>query len=345
MSVRIGLVGLGFMGSTHARAYREIDGAELVAVCDTDPDRLKRDWQGPVGNLDVATPLDLGGVRTYRSLPGMLRGVDLDMVDLCVPTCDHPKLAIKALQAGKHLFCEKPLALKAAQAVKVVDAAREAGRHLMVGHVLRFWPEYVALKRMIDEGTWGKVRSAVFRRISGYPSWDKDGWLHDEKRGGSAALDLHIHDVDTIQWFFGPVAGVTSRGVAKDDGGFDHITTMYEVEGMEMVTAEAAFLTPTTPFEMSAEIEFERALAVFSTAHDPTLRIYPDTGEPIHPDVDALDGYTEELRYFVTCLDRGEAPSITPPASSAQAVAVVEAEKKSAAADGRAKKVKTLFES
>lgn len=345
MSVRIGLVGLGFMGSTHARAYREIEGAELVAVCDTDPGRLKRDWQGPMGNLDVAAPLDLGGVKTYRSLAGMLRGVELDMVDICVPTCDHPKLTVKALQAGKHVFCEKPMALKAAQAVKMAQAAQDAGKHLMVGHVLRFWPEYIALKRMIDEGTWGKVRSAVFRRISGYPSWDKDGWLHDEKRGGSAAMDLHIHDVDTIQWFFGPVAGVTSQGVAKDDGGFDHITTLYEVEGVGLVSAEGAFLSPTTPFEMSAEIEFEQAQAVFSTANQPTLTIYPQAGEPTSPPVDVLDGYTEELRYFVNCIDRGEAPGVTPPASSAQAVAIVEAEKKSAAAGGRAKKVKTLFES
>lgn len=330
MSVRIGLVGLGFMGSAHARAYGQIDQAELVAVCDTDPARLKPDWQGPTGNLDVAAPLDLAGCATFGSLADLLADADVDMIDICTPTCEHAALTVQALQADKHVFCEKPMALNATDAEAMIDAAAKAGKELMVGHVLRFWPEYVELKKMIDDGRYGQVTAAVFRRISGYPSWDKDGWLHDEQRGGSATLDLHIHDVDTLQWFFGEVRSVSSQGVAKPDGGYDHILTHYDVPGPALVSAEGAFLTATTPFEMAAEVTFERAFASFSTSHQPTLTVYPEDGEPLSPDLDALDGYAEELRYFIACLSEGKTPTVTPPASSARAVAIVEAEKQSA---------------
>ncbi|MFW6065817.1 MAG: Gfo/Idh/MocA family protein, partial [Planctomycetota bacterium] len=183
MTVRVGVVGLGMMGRTHLTAYRDIPQADVVALCDSDPDRRE-------GERSAAP-----GARATGNYRELLEDSGIDAVDLCVPTHLHATLTVEALEAGKHVFCEKPMALRTDQARAMLAAAETAGRTLMVGHVLRFWPEYVAIKQIIDDGRFGRVRSAALRRISGPPGWDA-GWYADASLSGSAAMDLHIHDVD-----------------------------------------------------------------------------------------------------------------------------------------------------
>ncbi len=312
MSVSIGLVGLGMMGRTHLGCYADIPAAEVVALCDLEPDRLRGD-QYPAPDADRTDD--------YAAL---LERSDLDAVDLCVPTHLHAEMATAALKAGKHVFCEKPIALRAEDAEGVLSAARDAGRVLMVGHVLRFWPEYLAIEQMISSGRFGRVRSAFLRRVSGPPDWDR-GWYADASCSGSAALDLHIHDADVVRWWFGRVDEVCSTGRDDGRGGVRHIVSRYRIEGGPMVVAEGGWLSGRLPFAMSATVDFDEATAVYDSSASPTLRVYP-AAEALAPEVARTDAYWDELAHFVDCVAAGRPPRAGRPEDAVSAVALVAAE-------------------
>jgi predicted dehydrogenase len=334
MPVRVAVVGLGMMGTTHFKGYQEIPEAQVVAVCDVEGRKLGGDWSGAAGNIDTgaAKRVDLSGIRAYADYAALLRDRTVDLVDLCVPTFLHAPMALAALRRRKHVFCEKPMALTSRLAQRVIRTAERKGRLLAVGHVLRFWPEYLLMKEMIDSGRYGRVRSAVLTRLSAKPQWSWDNWLPDSARSGSAALDLHIHDTDTVQWLFGRPAKVTACGSLEADGGVGHIVTTYHYECGPLVVAEGAWDLPQPfPFRMDARLVFDTAAVEYSSARTPTLVVYDGkTGQTEHPAVPAVNGYTEELRYFVGCVARGERPARIAPADAAAAVAIVEAEIKSA---------------
>lgn len=130
--VRIGLLGCGFIGKVHAKAYAQIPDAKVVAVVDRDSGRAK----------EVAEEL---GAEVVPVVDDLLSRQDIDMVDVCLPTYLHADHVIAAARAGKHVLCEKPMALSLEQADAMIEATEQAGVAFMVGHTLRFWPEYVAI--------------------------------------------------------------------------------------------------------------------------------------------------------------------------------------------------------
>jgi len=329
MTVRVGLVGLGMMGATHFNGYKEIAEAEVTALCDVQVQRLKGDFTGTAGNIETgsAETEDVSGMKAYEQFDRLLEDGDVDLVDICLPTFLHEEKAVAALQAGKHVFCEKPMAMTYDQACRMIGAAEKAGKMLMIGQCLRFWPEYVMIKEIIDSGRYGPVRSAVLRRLGAMPDWSWNSWLTDTSRSGCAALDLHIHDVDVAQWYFGKPAQVTSQGTPWGDGGLAHIVTQYGYDDIPMVVAEGGWdLHGTFPFCMSAQIIFEKATVDYSSAASPTLTIYEPDGTVQTPPVAEANAYTEELRYFARCIESGEAPERVPNASAALTVAIAEAE-------------------
>jgi len=329
MAVRVGIVGLGMMGTTHFKGYRGGPEAEVVAVCDVSGRKLSGDWAEAAGNIDTgaAGRQDLSALRTYDDLGKLLADKEVDLVDLCVPTFQHADFAIRALEAGKHVFCEKPMARTSARAREMIATAKAAGRLLAVGHVLRFWPEYLAMKEMIDDGRYGKVKSAVLTRLSPRPGWTWDNWILDEKRSGGAPLDLHIHDADTVQWYFGRPERVSAVGT-RDAKAMGHIVGTYHYADGPVVVAEGGWDYPGAfPFRMAASLVFEKAAVEFSTLTSPTLSVYEEGAKAVlHPDVPAQDGYTEELRYFVNCVANDTPPERIAPEEAVSAVALVEAE-------------------
>ena len=329
MTVRIGLVGLGMMGTTHFKGYKEIDNADIVALCDIQPQRLKGDFSGTAGNIDTGSAEleDVAGMKTYRQFGKLIRNPDVDLVDICLPSYMHARMTTAALQAGKHVFCEKPMAMSYKQACRMSQAAREAGKHLMIGQCLRFWPEYVLIKQIIDSGRFGRARSAVLRRLGAPPTWSWQNWLFDTKKSGSCALDLHIHDVDTLNWFFGKPAKVFSQGTPTPDGGVGHILTQYFYEDGPVAFADGSWdFHGAYPFSMSASIVFESGTVDYNSSATPTLAIYTPDGAVETPSVSQGSAYTEELRYFVGCIESGTAPDRVPNESAALAVAIVAAE-------------------
>src|SRR3954447_14866241 len=156
--VRIGIVGIGFMGMIHYLAARNLKGAQVTALCSRDQKKLAGDWRGIRGNFGPpGTVMDLAGVKKYNALDALLADPDIDLIDVCNPTHLHPDTARRALQAGKHVLVEKAIALDPKDADAMLDAARQANKMLMVAHVLPFFPEFAFAARAVRGRQFGRL--------------------------------------------------------------------------------------------------------------------------------------------------------------------------------------------
>src|SRR5262245_19349649 len=172
---RIGIVGIGFMGMIHFLAARKLKDAKVVALCSRDQKKLEGDWRSIQGNFGPrGEMMDLSGIKKYASLDEMLADKEIDLVDVCNPTHLHPQTALKALKAGKHVLVEKAITLEAKDADAMVAAARQAGKLLMVAHVLPFFPEFAYAAKAIRGGAYGKLLGGHFKRIISKPDWSAE---------------------------------------------------------------------------------------------------------------------------------------------------------------------------
>lgn len=334
MMVRVGLVGLGFMGQQHYQIYSGMQDAELVAVCDIDAGRVGERAPSVGGNIGEAEEIDLSGQARYTAFEEMLGGEELDLVDICTPTHLHAEMTVAALEAGSHVVCEKPMARTVEQCDEMIGAALRAEKMLFIAQCIRFWPEYEVLARMVEGGELGRVTAARFARKSPTPGWASEGWLMDPELSGGALLDLHIHDVDFVLSVFGMPDAVLARGANIVSAGapVDHVDSSYIYVDGPVCTAQGGWVMPDSyPFDMSFEVLGTEGLLAFSVGNDPMLRFYPFDGEPVTPDYTPGTGYQNELAYFVSCVESGEAPERVTPQSARESVRVVMAEAESIA--------------
>jgi len=328
--LRIGIVGWGFMGKMHFRCYKSDTNVEVTAICDADAKQLQNS-SGVAGNISGAEDdLDLSNIALYSDLSKMLAEEKLDALSIASPTFLHASQTIEALNVGVHVFCEKPMALNSGDCREMAEVAKQSGKTLQIGHCIRFWPEYVQAKEIIDSQKYGKVLAATFQRLSLTPTWSWDNCFLDGKRSGGAMLDLHIHDTDYVQYVFGMPKEVFSRGVIGPSGEFDHTVTQYLYGNDCVITAEGGWImAPGFGFEMSFKIMLEKATLVYSSAQEPTFRIFPIDGEIIIPEILTGDGYSFEIQHFVDTLSGKAVPSIITPEQSGDSVKIIEAEKES----------------
>ncbi|MEK7477654.1 MAG: Gfo/Idh/MocA family oxidoreductase [Candidatus Coatesbacteria bacterium] len=329
MALRIGIVGLGFMGKMHFDTYGRMKHAKVTAICDVDPKKRAGDWSGIRGNIGGGgRRVNLSGVRTYSSLRDMLADPGVDVVDVTLPTYLHARAAIAAFRAGKHVICEKPLAINAREAAAVVTAARLARRRLFVAQCIRFWPQYAVARNLVRSGKWGRVLTAAFRRFSSSPLWSWQGWLQDPRRSGLAALDLHIHDADFVLHTFGTPRSVTAHGGGLKAGRLDHILASYDYGKGKLVTAEGAWeFAAGFPFSMTFAIVMQKA--TLAMGPDLKLLLHRVRGGTVEVKAPAGDGYGHELAHFVECIRKNKASPVVTPESALQSVKLVEAEVRS----------------
>jgi UDP-N-acetylglucosamine 3-dehydrogenase len=271
------------------------------------------------------------------------------MVDICMPTYLHCEAVKKVAAAGKHVLCEKPMAMTPAECDQMIAATEKAGVKFMIGQVLRFWPEYVVIKEILDSKRLGRVKWASATRMSPPPTWSWQEWLFDPKLSGGAVLDLHIHDLDLLSWLLGKPAQVSAAGVKTKQGGLDNVfTTLIGHPGGQPSFAEGSLdLAPGFPFTMGLKIDCEGGSIEFNTRLTPSLLVAPAAGGVEYPDVpavevptvagagsagniSALGGYFVEVKYFVDCVDTNQCPTRVPPAEAKQAVELCLAATKSA---------------
>ena len=335
--LRIGIVGFGFMGRMHYRCWKDIEGAEIVAICDVNPNIVEDANKGG-GNIEGAEEqIDFSGIEIYADFDKMLAEAKLDAVSITLPTYLHPDNSIKALEAGVNVLCEKPMALNGEECERMIAAAKSSGKVMQIGHCVRFWPEYAKTKEIIGSGEYGKVIAATFRRLGAAPTWSIDNWFLDEQRSGGMALDLHIHDTDYVQYLFGIPKAVCSVGAKSEGGGMLHIMTEYLYDDDIAVSAEGGWgMTPGFGFEMSFNIVLEKATIVYDLTREPMFKVCPAEGEPFTPQVAGGDGYTLETEHFAKAISGEKVDAVTTLEQSRDSVRIVAAEKESA---GRGEKV------
>ena len=330
MKVKVGILGMGFMGNCHFNAYGACKAAKIVALCDIDSDKLSENAQ-TAGNIAVgATRKNMARIKTYTDAEQLFADANVDVVDIALPTYLHKEYAIRAMRAGKHVICEKPMAISSGEAKAMLAAAKQTRRRLFVAQCIRFWPAYAKTREIIRSKKYGKVRSAVFTRVSPTPTWSWDGWINDPRKSGAAAFDLHIHDADFVLYTFGKPKSVFSRGCGSLRKGFDHIVTTYDYGGSRLIMAEGAWEYPGGfGFSMTFRVAMEEA--TLELAADGTLKLHGQNGVSKTVRVSKGDGYVLELQHFIDCIAKNSASKIVPPESALKSVRLVEAEIESAA--------------
>lgn len=322
--VRAAIVGLGFMGKTHLGIYSRLPDVEVVALCDTRDENLRITSLDAGGNIRTAgtsgQPIDLSSVHTYTDYALLLADGGFDFVDICLPTFLHAGHAVRALEAGYHVLCEKPIALTRSESDRMIDASERSGRILSVGHCLRYWPAYVAVKELVDSGRFGRVHYAELARFSAPPGWTREGWVRQGARSGNAALDLHIHDTDMVLHLFGAPESVRSEGVFEADGSIAHISTLYRYAERVVQATGGWLCADSFGFTMRELVVLERATIALDFARSPSVTVYPAGGTPWSPELAAEDGYYFELKSFVDGVARGSAPAVATARSSAQSL-------------------------
>jgi len=318
--MKLGVFGLGFMGSTHLKAYRNIPGVELAAVVSDIPQALTGDLSSVQGNIGgPGERFDFSNVAKYSDPFEALKNPDVEAVDLCLPTSLHAPVTIAALQAGKHVLVEKPMALDGKECERMLEAARASGRVLMAAQVVRFIPAYSAAAARIRSGLLGPVHSAIFRRRCAAPSWS-GGWLVNKSVSGGGVFDLVIHDVDFAVHLFGVPEAVSAVGYEDLPKGIDWISAELHYPNIGGVVITGGWHHPKAfPFSMEYTIVAECGTVEFSSAYaPPTLYTSAGTAEPLP--LPEVDGYQAELEYFISCCQEGRAPAFCPPEESAIAV-------------------------
>jgi predicted dehydrogenase len=304
--MKIGIVGLGSMGAMHLGALSRLSGVQVAAVCSRDPRARSGDLRHIGGNLKKEGVVhDFSAVRQYENWRDLIADKDLDAVDLCLPTDMHAEASLAALAAGKHVLCEKPMALRAAECDAMVAAARAHRRVLLIGHVLRFWQEYRSLADFVEARGRDRVTGATFRRQCEVPDWSQ--WLTDQSRSGGALLDLMIHDVDQALAVF----GVPSRVAAQSMGEVDTARMTLDY-GNFIVNIEGGWFPPRLPFSMTFEAEAAGEKLRFDA-----VGLFLNDSAMAVPKADA---YEAELAYFVDCCRENREPERCRPEDGARAV-------------------------
>jgi predicted dehydrogenase len=293
------------MGSVHARAL----GGRLGAVYSSDRRKLTGDLTEVKGNLEGAGgTLDFSGVTKYSSVDALLADREIDAVDICLPTDLHERVAVQAMRAGKHVMVEKPLALDGASARRIIAEAEVCHRTLMTAQVLRFLPEYVALREAVPK--LGALQHATFHRRCAAPAWG--GWLMDPARSGGGVFDLMIHDVDMCLHLFGAPNSVAATGC----GDAIH-TQLFYTDGLVATVTGGWEPAATYPFRMEYQVSGERGIVEYSSnGRAPTLYGEQERVLPLA----TSGGYAAEIEYFIACCESGKVPDLCPPRESAQAV-------------------------
>jgi predicted dehydrogenase len=317
--MKISILGLGFMGSTHLKALAGIPHTQLIAVMSSSERKLTGDLSGIRGNIGgPGQVMDFSNVRKYRTVEEVLGDADVEAVDICLPTDQHASVVIAALRAGKDVLVEKPMALDGKSADEMTREAENCGRTLMVAHVLHFFPGYKHLSRLLREGRLGPVRYAFFRRRTAAPRWGK--WQTDIGRSGGGVFDLLIHDIDMCLHLFGPPMAVSATGYEDLARGIDTVSADLAYPGIGSVSIAGGWHHLSDyPFSMEFTVTGDLGTLEFNSAGRPCA-FYPLGGEALLLDHDEKDPYQAQLEYFIDCATHKRRPKETPPEQSAKAV-------------------------
>lgn len=303
--IKVAIIGAGYIGGVNANACDKTEDAKVVAVVDKDFQKAKL----------LAQKIN---AEPYNSLEEILIKKEIDVVGICTPTFLHADMVEKCAKASKHIFCEKPVALSIEEVNRMIQAIKKYKVKSMVGHVLRFWPEYETAKRIIKDNFLGCPKNMYCERLGVIPEWAEGEWNKDKNLGGGAALDLQIHDLDYMISVFGDPLSVASQGIYDENlGGWAHMSTIVKFAGGQYGCVNAGWAVKGKfPFTMLLRIICEkgtiewisRASANISETLDGKVQkneviVYKDNGEIIKETSEEIDPFFSQWKYFIHCIN------------------------------------------
>ena len=302
--VTVAILGGGFMGASHAANYKTLgERVRVKTVASRTAERAAR----------VAAAV---GAEVTDDLDAAIADPDVDAVDICLPTPLHREYAERALAAGKSVFLEKPIAHTAADADAIAAAAAGSDAVFMVGMVLRFWPEYVELQRLVAAGTLGRPLAISAFRLS--PPADWNDWMADPVQSGGTPVDLMIHDLDQMNWLLG-----TPRSVYASEPTPGHVLAVVEYDGAAGAAEGSMSMPRSYPFSSSIRVLCEGGVAEYGFSAAPIegegnigasssargLRLYPVGADPEIVPVESADPWGPEIEEFISCVEQGRQPA------------------------------------
>jgi predicted dehydrogenase len=324
--VNVAIIGTGFIGNAHAAACRNSKTLNLTAICDVNETAGKK-------------AAEEYSCAYYKDAEEMLKEEEIGIVDICLPTFLHEKFVLLAAKYKKNVICEKPITLSTESMDKMISATSEAGVLFMVAQVIRFWPEYVKIKKLYDQGKFGDIKMVYASRLAQHPNWTE--WHKDPKNSGGGLFDLHLHDIDFLRYIFGEVENVYAVGWQSDTGCWNHVTTSLKFKNGVRAVAEGAFdMTENYPFTMSFRIVGESRTADYKLIAGLNLEdvgssireamLFETGKEPKKIPVDtSVDAYQAELEYFAGCVENGNPAAEVPVSESRDVVRIILAIQKS----------------
>lgn len=338
--MRAAILGVGFMGWIHALAYRRSETANLVGFASRDPLKRNGDWRSIQGNFGPpGEQFDVSDLIVTDSLDALLDDDSIDLIDVCLPPHLHVEAVTRSLEAGKHVLCEKPLALNSADAQKLTDLANQASSNgsLMVGHILPLMPEFAFLVDACQDGRFGKIETGRFQRTIGPPDWIPD--FYDLTRVGGPLIDLQVHDAHLIRMLFGmPKRAHTSSHL--QDGVPKRYETVLEFEtnseGPQPVVAIAGGVinSAARPFTHGYEVSFEKATVRYEFAaysdgacDSIPVTVFHNEGRREIPDLsggDEIDSFVTEINAAASVVAGGAIPPALNPQLATDAISICE---------------------
>jgi predicted dehydrogenase len=309
--VRVAVLGAG-IGRQHLRGYMGVEKAQVTAICDLDLSRAEA----------LAAEFGANDARIFTDVNEFLASDCADAVSLCLPNFLHARVAEQCFEAGLDVLCEKPLAINAAEAIQIAEAAKKYDRICMIGQVLRFRDDVLALKERADELQIYYAR-AMARRVNGIPKWG--GWFTQQKlAGGGPLIDTGVHMIDLAWWFAGCPAPVSASATnyaafGKEKlhlgkGGAANENGIFDVEDL------AAGLVR---FQNGLSIHFEASWAINAESDSRYCHLHGKNGAIIwndNPKLIAADGavsdmpndagnsFQKEMEHFVDCVLNRQTP-------------------------------------
>jgi len=317
--MKAGIAGIGFMGWIHYLAYQQTSNATLKAVQSRNEAKRAGDWRGIQGNFGPpGRQIELGDIAAYETFEQLLADESIDVVDICLPPNLHAAAAVQALEAGKHVLCEKPMALTVEECDRMMAAAETAGRMLMVAHVLPFFKEYTAARGIIRSGKYGNLLGGHFRRVISDPTWIEN--FYDPQGAGGPLVDLHVHDAHLIRMLFGMPVRVTSQGRMRGEV-VEYCTTQFQYDDPSLVVSanSGVIHQQGRGFMHGFEIHLEQATLHFEFsfyADEPessALKILTPDGKverPELPELTDIDSFAAQLDEAAAAVASGQPSNI-----------------------------------
>lgn len=322
--LKCGIIGFGGLGQIHFSNLINNENVELVAICDVNEEKFTKATDT---NQGKGKEFDVSSYNLYTDAEKMLNDEKLELVVVALPTYLHAKYSIMALDKGAHVFCEKPMARTVDECKDMIAAAERNGKKLMIGQCVRFNLRYKILKEACDSGKYGKLLRLELNRYGCTPIWGWENWYMDFEKSGGAALDLHVHDVDFLNYMFGRPKAVQSEAIHRISG-FDCITSRFFYDNDAIIRVTGDWSMPYCyGFKPTLFAQFEQAVLVTG---DKGVVVYPADGEMTEIECDAtFSAYDAEMKYFVECIVENKPNLMVPVESTMQSIEMVFAEMES----------------